>query len=118
CSIGDEVKKRLIILVLFTLCSLAGTQLASATCVQIGKVVRLYGPPAGGGFVELAPPSIDLVSFVTVFGVPNDRYFSILSSAEGANMTVILYGNAPSCAPTGAFRPGGTLTFADVQRNR
>ena len=113
------MKKQFIVFVLFMLCSLIGTHLASATCVQIGKVVRLYGPPGAAGVVELSPLTPDLIPYVTVFGVPNDRYFSILSSAEGANMTVILYGNATSCVATGAvFRPGGTLTFVDIQRNR
>ena len=103
---------------LLLLCSLVTANVAGAACVQVGKIVRLYGPPAGGGFVYLAPLTADITSFVTVFGVPNDRYFSILTSAEGAKMTVVLYGNAPSCAPTGVFRAGGTLTFADIQRNR
>src|SRR5262245_33683208 len=113
-----KVKKRSILSMLLLLCSLVSANVARASCIQTGKIVRLNGSPGGVGTVELAPSTVDITSFVTFYSVPNDRYFSILASAEGAHMTVVLYGNAASCAPTGVFRPGGTLFFVDIQRNR
>jgi hypothetical protein len=97
----------------------AGT--AQATCVAEGKISRLRAG-AAGDCVDVQTlgnlPNFATFSCIAVGTENTDRFYSILSSAQAANETVFVTGDAVSCPTSGQFRFGGNVLGVDIFRNQ
>lgn len=89
---------------------------AWSACTVEGKVARLRSGSVGN-FVDITLRPIIPQEFV-FFGVPSDRFYSMLGDAAAGNLTVILTGNASACPPPSLFRDGGVLTGVDMHTRR
>jgi hypothetical protein len=96
---------------------LATAGVASATCSQAGKVVRITTTSAGNSVINLASLTAGTTTFVWQYLTPDDGFTLMLASAQSANETVVLAGTAGFCPAFGPIRAGGTLTTVDILRN-
>ena len=110
--------KRNILVAFVMLALLAGVGTARANCKVLGKITRLRAAQAGvgGATVDVAPLT-DAQTYIIYYNFDNNRFLSILGSAQAANKTVSVTGDATSCGTTGIGRYGGNLFDVQIYRN-
>jgi hypothetical protein len=119
------MKQRYLILGLPFIIFVGSLGVASATCVQDGKVARIRSGITSnqGEVVDIGPSITKLANFPTFYvfyTIPstNLRFYSMLASAAASHMQVELTGDAPTCPTTGFFRDGGNLLGVDLRVNQ
>lgn len=112
------MKRRIVILaiVFATMMAFAGTDSADASCGIYGKVFYIY-QTTSYAYIYVAPQSTALPSYAYYYYSADPELISTLASAMSANYTVYISGSVTTCPTSGAWRYGGTISYANVFRN-
>ncbi len=92
---------------------------AQATCVQFGKVARLYTnmvPANSFSYVYILPRTTGVPTHGYYYRVPGTQIDGLTTvvGATASDKTVRIQGNSSSCPGSGTWRFGGTLETVNV----